>query len=124
MKEHVETVTTDNVVSEVVKLKSEGYRFVTMSAVNLDDDKVAIYYHLELHLRLIHLRLEVSRSESDSKVPSISSVYFAALLIENEIQDQFGLWFEGLALDFGGHLLLEQEVTSLPFVRYSTVTKQ
>ncbi len=121
---HVETVTSDNVVSAVVRLKSEGYRFVTMSAVNLDDDKVVIYYHMELNMRLTHLKLEVSRSKSDSKVPSISSVYFAALLIENEIQDQFGLWFEGLALDFGGHLLLEQEVTNLPFVSYSTVTKQ
>jgi ech hydrogenase subunit D len=121
---YVETVTTDNLVSKVVKLKSEGYRFVTLSAVNLDDDKVAIYYHMELNMRLTHLKLEVSRSESDGTVPSISSVYFAALLIENEIQDQFGLRFEGLALDFGGHLLLEQEVTNLPFVSYSTVTKQ
>jgi Ni,Fe-hydrogenase III component G len=33
----------------------------------------------------------------DTLVPSISPVYFAAFLVENEIQDLFGIRFQGLA---------------------------
>ncbi len=51
-------------------------------------------------------------------MPSISPVYFAAFLIENEIEDQFGIKFDGLVLDFGGTLYLEEEVMRTPFCKY------
>ena len=41
--------------------------------------------------------------------------YFAAFLVENEIQDQFGLHFDGLALDYDEGLYLEEEAGRTPF---------
>ena len=81
-------VNIDSVVGETAKMKIDGYRFVTMSCVALDENTFEILYHLDKDFRLKHLRLTVSNSIS---VPSISPVYLAAFLVENEIQDLFGL---------------------------------
>ena len=64
------------------------------------------------------MRLTVAKGES---VPSISGVYFAALLIENETQDHFGVTFDGLVLDFGSRLYLEEEVKKYPFCKISNI---
>ena len=105
--------------SEVLALKNKGYRFVTMTCVDLGDS-FDLLYHFDLDLKLTHLRLNVAKA--DRVVPSISGIYFAALIIENETQDHFGITFEGLALDFGGHFYLEEEVKKFPFCKF-TVNK-
>jgi ech hydrogenase subunit D len=107
-------VTPRDLVGETAKLKAEGYRLITLSCVELDQGMVDLLYHFDRNLELKHLRMSVSRS---SPVPSISSVYFAAFLAENEIQDLFGLRFEGLAIDYKGTFYLDEEVKSVPFAR-------
>jgi hypothetical protein len=44
----------------------------------------------------------------------MSGIYLCALLIENEYQDLFGLTFEGLAIDFKGHLYLTPNSPKTP----------
>jgi ech hydrogenase subunit D len=74
-----------------------------------------LLYHFDKDLKDRHLRMKIAKGAS---VPSISPVYFAAFLIENEIEDQFGVKFDGLVLDFGGTLYLEEEVMRTPFCKY------
>jgi len=114
------TVTPETVVAEVAKIKVDGYRLITMSCVDLDEEKVDLLYHFDKDLKEKHLRMTVAKK---APVPSISPVYFAAFLIENEIEDQFGLKFDGLVLDFGGTLYLEEEVMRTPFCKYGVVRK-
>jgi ech hydrogenase subunit D len=116
MQEEVIFVSSDILVGEVAKIKVEGFRFVTMSCVELDGNTVNILYHFDKDLTLKHLRLTASK---DSAVPSISSVYFAAFLVENEIQDFFGIRFKGLVLDYERTLYLDEEVKIKPFCRYT-----
>ncbi len=106
-------VEKNQLVAEVQALKNGGQRLVTMTSVDLGDS-FDLLYHFDLDLRMTHLRLNVPKGES---VPSISGIYFAALIIENEVQDLFGIAFEGLALDFGGHFYLEEEVKKYPFCK-------
>ncbi len=108
-------------IAEAAARKAEGKRFVTISCVELESDDCDLIYHFDQDLELENLRCTVPRNEP---VPSISGVYLAAFLVENEIQDQFGLRFEGLVLDFGRSLYLDEEVTTLPFCRYSVSTQQ
>ncbi len=114
------TITRETVVDEVTKLKNDGYRFVTMSVVDLDEENIDLLYHFDKDLKLVNLRMAVPKKES---VPSISGVYFAAFLIENESKDHFGLEFDGLVLDFGGTLYLEEEVKRTPFCKYGIIRK-
>lgn len=86
--------------------KDDGWRLVTISAVDLGE-RVELIYHFDKDLALKHLRLTVGPQET---APSLSPVYLAAFLAENEIRDQFGLAFQGLAIDYQGYLFLEPGV--------------
>lgn len=116
MREEVIPISLDAVVAEAGKMKAEGYRLVTMSSAELDAEKVDILYHYDKNLTMKHLRLTVAK---DVQVPSISSVYLAALLVENEIQDLFGVRFKGLAIDFNRTLYLDEEIKTTPLCRYT-----
>jgi NADH:ubiquinone oxidoreductase subunit C len=116
MKEEVNPISLDTLVGEAGRMKAEGYRLVTMSAAELDAEKVDILYHFDKNLTMKHLRLTVAK---DVQVPSISSVYLAALLVENEIQDLFGVRFKGLAIDFNRTLYLDEEIKTTPLCRYT-----
>jgi ech hydrogenase subunit D len=112
----VTAVTAETVLGEVAKLKAEGYRLVTLTCVELDATSVDILYHFDRGLELKHLRLTAAKGV---RLPSISPVFFSAFLVENEIQDLFGLRFMGLAIDYGRTLYLSQEVREAPFCRFS-----
>lgn len=109
-------VSLDEVIEKVAKKKVEGYRFVTLSCAELDENTIDILYHLDKDLKLISFRLTVPRNVA---IPSISPVYFAAFLVENEIQDLFDIRFTGLVIDYERTLYLEEDVKITPFCKYS-----
>jgi ech hydrogenase subunit D len=119
MREEIIPVGAGVLVGEVAKLKVQGYRLVTLSCTEIDEGSVDILYHFDKGLDLKHLRLAAAKT---SPVPSISPVYFAALLVENEIQDHFGLTFDGLIVDYKGTLYLEEEALKTPYCRFSLRT--
>lgn len=104
-------VTLDNVVGEVMNMKNDGQRLVTFSTYRAGEEQIGILYHFDKNLETTHLRLV---ADMDKPIPSVSGVYFAALLVENEIRDQWNVKFDGLVLDFNRTLLLDPEVTQVP----------
>ena len=118
MIENIKTVTPETIVSEVEAMKKAGYRLVTFTCTDLDENTIDLIYHFDKELVLQHLRMEVSKTAT---IPSVSGVLLAAFLIENEIQDQFGLKFDGIAIDFHGTLFLEDSVRPSPLCRYTVV---
>ncbi len=114
-------VTPAGLVPEVTRLKAEGWRLVTLTSVELDATQMEVLYHFDRGLTLKHLRVAVDKGGG---LPSISGVFFAAFLVENEIRDQFALSFDGLALDYQGRLYNEtaQTAESSPFCRYQVKT--
>ena len=116
MLHDVTCVSREALVGEVAKLKVQGYRFVTLSCVERDEENFEIFYHFDKNLRLKHFKMSITRG---LPVPSISPVYFAAFLVENEIQDLFGITFEGLVVDYERTFYLEPEMKATPFCRYS-----
>ncbi len=109
-------VSIHDVVKEIAAIKIAGYRFITISCVPVDEAHFDILYHFDRELELRHLRLTVTK---DIVVPSISSVYFAAFLAENEVQDLFGIHFDGMAIDYKGTLFLEKTPHTTPFCKYT-----
>lgn len=106
----------DALSKEIEQIKSAGYRFVTITCVEIDQDSVELLYHFDKDLELVHFKLSALKNKP---VQSISPIFFAAFLVENEIIDQFGLKFKDLELDFGGTLYLDDdEVSSTPHCRY------
>jgi ech hydrogenase subunit D len=116
MREEIIPVGPDALLGEAARLKVQGWRLVTLSCTEIDATTVDLLYHFDKGLKLKHLRLAAAKA---SPVPSISPVYFAALLVENEIQDHFGLTFDGLIVDYKGTLYMEEEALKTPYCRYS-----
>ena len=114
------TITLEQLRDEVRAFANAGYRFVTLSQTVVDENTLALYYHFDKDRQMQHLRVDARRN---TPVPSISDIYFCALLIENETQDQFGVTFDGLILDYKGALYLEGEVSRAPFFTMTTVQK-
>ncbi len=106
-----EELTLDNLLEKVASMPLRGYRFVTMTAVDARTH-FDIYYHFDhnYELHTMHLKLDY-----DVTVPSISGICFAALLVENEIQDLFGITFTDLAIDYQHHFLLAEDAPVKPF---------
>lgn len=106
-------VTPETIVSEAMKMKTNGYRLMSMTCNQVEGDDAYIIYHFDRSLEIVHLRMDIKLNKP---VPSISGVYFAAILGENEMRDQFALVFDGLVLDFNRTLLLDEEVAQVPLV--------
>ncbi|MDO9632688.1 MAG: NADH-quinone oxidoreductase subunit C [Humidesulfovibrio sp.] len=111
------TIAPAQLLAEATRLKNEGFRFVTMSSVELDQTNMEILYHFDRDLVLTNLRVPV---EKGGKLPSLSGLLFGAFLVENEIRDQFAITFDGLVLDYQGKLYSEtaQTAASSPFCKY------
>jgi ech hydrogenase subunit D len=116
LKEDVIAVSLDAIFGEAARMKSLGYRLVTLTCVDIDENHFEILYHFDKNLKMRHYRVQAPKGRV---VPSISSTYFSAFLVENEIQDHFGIRFEGLVLDYNGTLYLDDEVRTTPFCKYT-----
>ncbi len=116
------SITLDEVQSTAKRMLGDGWRFVTQTAVDRGDQGFDILYHYDKDLEEKHFRLNVPRGTS---IPSMSGIYFAALLIENENRDLLGLTYDGLVLDFNRTLYLEQagDPITAPFCKISTFSK-
>ena len=106
-------VTVDSVLSQVAIKQQQGCRFVTMTCLSAGDGH-DILYHFDKEYQLSTLRLHLGPGQ---ELISISGLYFAALLAENEIQDFFGLCIRGLAIDFKGRLLLTEDAPRAPLAK-------
>lgn len=110
MLEAAHDIEYDHVQNEVAILHRQGYRLVTMTC--LDAGKAyEVIYHFDKAYHLCHLRLRLPKG---TPLPSISSLYFAANLVENEIKDMFGIVVEGLAIDYHGRFLLSEDAPATP----------
>ncbi len=112
-----QNITKENLIEKGCAYKANGFRFVTITCLELDADHLEMIYHFDRDLHIEHCRMQVLKKDI---VPSLSPVFFAAFLVENEIIDQFGVIFENLVLDFGGSLYLDDndDITATPFCKY------
>jgi Ni,Fe-hydrogenase III component G len=122
MIENVKEITVQELLGEVQKLHYEGYRFVTATCVDNNNDTLDLYYHFDLDYKLTNLKLTITKGTA---VPSISKILFCALLVENEIKELFGVNIENLVVDYGGHLLLSDGAPDNPMLRQQiTIVKK
>ncbi len=106
-------INREQLLEEVQKMWDNRCRFVTMTCVDLIDE-FDLIYSFDHNMDMINFR---TRAEKDRSFPSICGIYSAAFLVENEIQDQFGLKFENLHPDFEGLLLLSRDAPQAPMLR-------
>lgn len=109
----MQEITREELLNEVQKMRSEGARFMTMTCVD-GLDHFELIYSFDRKMEVINYRMKTGKDQSP---PSICGVYPCAFLVENEIQDQFGLRFEGLEPNFDGLLILSHDAPRAPMLR-------
>ena len=107
-------VDTGSLIPAVQQMAGAGARFVTATCVDRGDSFEIIYSFDTGNLHLENVRLIVPKGRT---VPSISAIFPPAFLVENEIQDCFGIDFTGIAINAGRHLILEQHAMKEPLVK-------
>jgi ech hydrogenase subunit D len=81
------------------ELYNSGFRLVQISCTRLEGEW-ELTYSFDKDFELVNLRF-ILTSEG-SVIPSISNIYWAAFLYENEIADLFGMKFQDMAVDYKG----------------------
>lgn len=115
-------ITLEDVVPTAKQMLNDGWRFITQTVFDKGEEGFEILFHYDRDLEEKDFRLSTPKG---TRIPSISGLYFAAMLIENENRDLFGLEYDGLVLDFNRTLYLEEagDPITAPFCKISTFTK-
>ena len=98
----IKVIDSNDIVAEVQGKKNDGWRFITMTCCE-ETEGLDFLYHFDKNLAMNHLRIKTGKGKS---IPSVSNVYFAALVVENEIQDFYDVKFDGLAIDYKGKFVI------------------
>jgi len=96
-------------------LLDAGGKFVTAVCNDLDAElEVTYFFSSDRGTEMKGLRCTVAKGE---EVPSLTGTTLAVVLIENELQELFGLKVNGIAIDYGGHMLLAHDSPSTPMLK-------
>lgn len=85
-------------------MRENGFRLVQIQSTRRKEVEpgtkiLDLIYSFDKDGRLENLRLQLAQGE---EIPSISSVYPAAFLYENEIHDLFGVSVQKMSIDYQG----------------------
>ena len=108
-----EEVPVTALLGRVKELHDTGWRLVTATCVDRGET-LEVNYHFDREYELLTLRTAVAKTES---LPSLTPIYLCAFLVENEMFELFGLKVEGMAVDFGGGLLLAKDAPRTPMLK-------
>ena len=95
------------------RMKDEGYRFIQTHAVNCGDT-VDLYYSFMKDGAITTYRIEGVTAEQP--VPSITDIFLAAFVFENEARELFGVDMRDIVLDFQGGLYAPAESEPMRFI--------
>lgn len=94
-----EELSASDVLKRAEELKSQGYRMVQICGIT-QEGQTELVYSFDLDHRMVNLKVTVPFG---TPVPSITPVWWAAFVYENEIHDLFGVEFADSKLDYKGN---------------------
>lgn len=97
-----ETIECDTLFDKIVSLKEANYRFVQICATTLDASCELLYTFIAPDAVNGELTGIIVDVPDGLPIPSITELYPAAFVFENETHDLFGVDIYGINLDFHG----------------------
>jgi ech hydrogenase subunit D len=96
----IQPIETKELLSETLRLKSDGYRIVAISATGLSGGATELSYSFDKNYDLVSLRFIAT---AEDEVSSISLIYSPAFIYENEIKELFGVNIVNITLDYNNN---------------------
>jgi Ni,Fe-hydrogenase III component G len=113
--ENLKKIDKNTLVSEGKKLLDAGGKFVAAVCNDLDPElEVTYFFSSNRGINMTGLRYMVAKGD---EVPSLSGATLSTVLIENELKELFGLKVKGIAIDYGGHMLLAHDSPVTPMLK-------
>jgi len=100
-------ITSSELIEKISDLKADGYRLAQVCCTKVSAG-FEILYSLDKDNYLLNLKLTIPEEE---EIMSITGIYWAAFIYENEMQDLFGVKIKHMALNYGGHFFKVSEPT-------------
>jgi NADH:ubiquinone oxidoreductase subunit C len=119
MLKNTTEIPLDSLLNAVAARHPNGFRFVTITCTDLGET-FDLLYHFDKDYILENLRVKLPKG---TPLPSISHIYFAAVIVENEMKDLFGLDITGLAIDYEGKFLLSDGSPKAPMCKAAPVAQ-
>ena len=91
----------EDLVDTAREYKEQGYQLAQMMGVLKEDDTVWLYYTFIKGNEVINRRIE-GIIKGETEVPSLTPLYIAIFVNENEAHDLFGVNIVGNLIDFEG----------------------
>ena len=120
--EKEKVISKDQIIPEVQKKLAEKARFAMMTCME-SPDKFEIIYTFEPAESvspLSQIRVLMPKTET---LPSITAVYPAAVVVENEIVGDFKIEIDGMALDFNKLIMRTKDSMQFPLTKTPPVPK-
>jgi len=103
------TIETSELLDTARRYKEDGYRFVQCCADRVEDGLELTYsFDKDRVLQNVHLRVP-----EGAGVESISALFPAAFVFENETHDLFGIEIANISIDFHGTFYQVREETPM-----------
>ena len=113
LEQTFEPLELDHLKETAAALKADGWRFVQVLCANTEDGIDMVYsFEQDGHLR----NLEIKGIKEGTPVPSITDLFLAAFVFENEAHDLFGVDVRDIAIDFQGHFYALSEKTPMTVI--------
>ncbi len=100
MLDNLEEIELVGLLNKTKEVRNDGYRVVQICATKIAEEYELLYtFGKEYDIRQVKVTVAPG-----THVPSISDIFPAAFLYENEIHDLFGIAIEGINHDYNGKL--------------------
>ncbi|MEJ5171115.1 MAG: NADH-quinone oxidoreductase subunit C [Fimbriimonadales bacterium] len=114
--ERIEDAPLEGLLDALRAYRERGARFITASCLDRGE-RFEILYLFDENLRTVAVRTFLPKG---AKLPSITGVYLCGFLVENELQDLFGIEVEGLNIDYRGKFLVTNTFDAPPLLKETT----
>lgn len=95
----IENINLSSLLESVKRMKEQGFRLIQMSCTHKDTFILDYTFGKELDLFDLKIILQAL-----IEVPSITSIFPAAFIYENEMHDLFGIHITEISIDYRGNL--------------------
>lgn len=118
--ERIEDAPPEGLLEAVRAYRDRNARFITASCLDRGE-RFEILYLFDESLKTVAVRTFLPKGQ---KLPSITGVYLCGFLVENELQDLFGIEVEGLDIDYRGKFLVTNTFETPPLLKQTACELQ
>lgn len=113
LKQNFRPLALDKLIETCKEYKEKGYRLDQLLPKLERDDSITLIYTFVLDSEIVNFKISGIK-KNETVVPSVTELFIAAFVFENEAHELYGVNIEGNALDFKGNFYKFPEGVEAP----------